>query len=534
MLFLFLLCLPLPVRAGTAQDLLAETFLLAQTAMSSAAGQALSQIGQRAAAGDGVLADLLRDRQAVEKQLADTETALTDPAADPVHLTGEAEALAARIREIDTRIGTEFPRFADLTRPRPAPLTEVQALLDADEALILMFSGAEKTFVWAVTAKAAAWHAVSTDPATLADVVARLRETLDPASAPVRAAAALDSGFAPSAAAFPRDLAWRLHAFLLAPLMPVFGTARHVYIVPDGPLSAIPFALLPTEPPEGADDDPAAMRATPWMIRQHALTVLPAVDSLRVIRDLPPPDAGRRAFMGFGDPDFGGTMQVAGLTQDLAQGPGVMRGGLADPDQLRALAPLPQTRRELRAIAATLGAAREDVVLGMAATERAVKSATLSDRRVLAFATHGLLSGEIRGLDEPALVLSPPDRPDAADDGLLTASEIADLNLDADWVILSACNTAGGESPGAEGLSGLARAFLFAGARAVLVSHWPVRDDAAARLTTEAFARLASGRATGKAEALRQSMLALMEDDSDPTLAHPAAWAPFILVGDGR
>ncbi len=535
LLSLIALAAPLPARADGAQDLLDETFLLAQTAMSSAAGRALAQIGQRAAAGDGELANLLRSRQATEKQLSDIEAALTVPGADRIHLTGEAEALAASIAMIDARIAQDFPRFSDLTRPRPVSVAEVQALLDPDEALILMFSGAAKTFVWAVTPEAAAWHSVGTDPATLAEVVKRLRETLDPAAATVRAAAALDSDFAPAPVpAFPRDLAWRLHAYLLAPMLPVFGAARHVYIVPDGPLASVPFALLPTEPPEGADDDPAALRATPWMIRQHALTVLPAVDSLRVIRDLPPPDPGRRAFMGFGDPDFGGTMQVAGLTRDLAGGPGLTRGGLADPDQLRALAPLPQTRRELRAIAATLGAGRGDVVLGMAATERAVKSATLSDRRVLAFATHGLLSGEIRGLDEPALVLSPPDRPDAADDGLLTASEIADLTLDADWVILSACNTAGGEAPGAEGLSGLARAFLFAGARAVLVSHWPVRDEAAARLTTEAFARLSSGRATGKAEARRPSMRALMQDSSDPTLAHPAAWAPFILVGDGR
>ncbi len=82
-------------------------------------------------------------------------------------------------------------------------------------------------------------------------------------------------------------------------------------------------------------------------------------------------------------------------------------------------------------------------------------------------------------------------------------------------------------------MSGLARAFLFAGARSIMVSHWPVRDDAAARLTTVALDRLASGQARGRAEALRQSMLALMDDAGDPSLAHPSAWAPFVLVGEG-
>lgn len=517
-------------RAETASGLMDETFRLAQTAMNSAAGQALAQIGQRAAAGDDALAERLRARQATQKRLTDTEAALANSDSDRIRLTGEIEALAAELRRIDALIAEEFPRFQDMLRPEPAGIAEVQALLAPDEALILFLSGTEKTFVWAVSKSAAGWHAVTVSPEALAEVIARLRQSLDPAGATARAAAALDAPAPKAGTAFPRDLAWRLHAYLLDPLLPVFGTARHLYIVPDGALTSIPFALLPATPPEGADDDPAALRQTDWMIRRHAMTVLPTVESLRVITSMPPPKPDRLAFMGFGDPSFGGAMQVAALSR----GPGLMRGGVADPDQLRALAPLPQTRRELRSIAATLGAARADVVLGADATERAVKSASLSDRRVLAFATHGLLTGEIRGLDEPALVLTPPDRPDAGDDGLLTASEIAELELDADWVILSACNTAGGEAPGAEGLSGLARAFLFAGARAVLVSHWPVRDDAAARLTTEAFGRLTSGAAKGKAEALRQSMLALMADESDPTLAHPAAWAPFILVGDGR
>ncbi|HMO09099.1 MAG TPA: CHAT domain-containing protein, partial [Paracoccaceae bacterium] len=354
------------------------------------------------------------------------------------------------------------------------------------------------------------------------------RATLDPTGAGLRAAVALEDS-RPQGRGFPRRAAWLLYRYLLEPLEPVFGDVAHVYLVPDGALTALPFAVLPTAPPEGADDDPAALRATPWLIRRHALTVLPAVESLGVIHALPPPAPDRLAFAGYGDPAFGGALQVAAL----AQGPSLTRGGLADPGALSSLAPLPQTRPELLAIAASLGAPGGDVVLGADASEAAVKAADLSARRVLAFATHGLLSGELPGLEEPALALTPPEVPTALDDGLLTASEIADLRLDADWVILSACNTAGGAGPGGEGLSGLARAFLFAGARAVLVSHWPVRDDAAARLTTGAFDRLADGRARGKSEALRLSMLALMEDGRDPSLAHPSAWAPFVLAGDG-
>jgi len=143
------------------------------------------------------------------------------------------------------------------------------------------------------------------------------------------------------------------------------------------------------------------------------------------------------------------------------------------------------------------------------------------------------MSGEMSGLAEPALVLTPPDEATDLDDGLLTASEAALLNLNADWVILSACNTAAADEPGADGLSGLARSFFYAGARSMLVSHWPVRDDAAARLTTAAITMQDQDPDMGRAEALRRSMLVLMNDTSDPSLAHPSAWAPFVIVGEG-
>lgn len=145
-----------------------------------------------------------------------------------------------------------------------------------------------------------------------------------------------------------------------------------------------------------------------------------------------------------------------------------------------------------------------------------MKALDLSSTSVIAFATHGLLSGELSGLAEPALVLTPPDAASPDDDGLLTASEIAELRLSTDWVILSACNTAGTDGrPDAEGLSGLARAFLYAGARSILVSHWPVRDDAAARLTTGTLSRIGEDATIGRSQALRQAMLSLMEDEND-------------------
>jgi CHAT domain-containing protein len=123
----------------------------------------------------------------------------------------------------------------------------------------------------------------------------------------------------------------------------------------------------------------------------------------------------------------------------------------------------------------------------------------LADYRAVYFATHGLLAGDVKGLGEPSLALTIPNEPSELDDGLLTASEVAQLKLNADWVVLSACNTAAGDKPGAEALSGLARAFFYAGARALLVSHWAVDSDAATRLTTTTFDILPEARPRGGA-----------------------------------
>jgi CHAT domain-containing protein len=167
------------------------------------------------------------------------------------------------------------------------------------------------------------------------------------------------------------------------------------------------------------------------------------------------------------------------------------------------------------------------------ATETALNAASvtglLKRYRVLAFSTHGLRAGSLGS--EPALVLTPPEVATPADDGLLTAAEIAALELNADLVILSACDTAAGDAGDSSAFAGLARAFFYAGARSLLVSHWPVYSQ-----STAAFMQLV-GEARRKdpslrtAEALRYAMLAFLDPKLPDRLAHPAYWAPFVLVG---
>jgi CHAT domain-containing protein len=247
--------------------------------------------------------------------------------------------------------------------------------------------------------------------------------------------------------------------------------------------------------------------------------------------------------VGFGDPVFDPAERARALAErqaprirvavtrgygDFWQGASIDRAKLA-----RYLPPLLDTADELKAVVGKLGAAADDIHLGSNASETVVKRTALADYRVVYFATHSLVAGDVVGLGEPSLALTLPQQPTELDDGLLMASEVAQLKLNADWVVLSACNTAAADKPGAEALSGLARAFFYAGARALLVSHWSVDSEAATRLTTSTFAVLKVDPRLGRAGALRGAMLAYMNDTGSPLNAYPAFWGPFSIIGEG-
>jgi CHAT domain-containing protein len=343
--------------------------------------------------------------------------------------------------------------------------------------------------------------------------------------------------------------AHELYVALLGPVEALIKDKPELLIVPSGPLTALPFHLLVTDKPAIAVprmqiNDMAAYRDAAWLVKRHAVTVLPSVASLKALRVLARTGHGTKPMIGFGDPVFASdkaaaapagqrteTVEIAARTRaysDYWHGASVDRARLAE-----ALSPLPDSAEELKAVAAKLGASSSDIYLGRNATEENVKRLPLADYRVVYFATHGLVAGDVEGLGEPSLALTLPNEPRELDDGLLTASEVAQLKLNADWVVLSACNTAAGEKPGAEALSGLARAFFYAGARALLVSHWRIDSKAATRLATSTFDIMKSNPTIGRAQALRRAMLAYLDDRSDIWNAYPGFWGSFSLVGEG-
>jgi CHAT domain-containing protein len=327
-------------------------------------------------------------------------------------------------------------------------------------------------------------------------------------------------------------------------------------VVPFGPLTALPFHLLVTEAPPidkpSVQDKFSAEAAAPyrdaaWLVKRQAVSVMPSVASLKALRAFGSKEHAAKPLVGFGNPIFSPTAFAAAEQQrgaarkiasrDLgtsASYTDFWQGADVDFRQLgRSLPQLPETADELNAVAQKLGANAADIHLGPDASVTTVKRTALADYHIVYFATHGLVAGDVKGVAEPSLALTIPAHPTAQDDGLLTASDVALLKLDADWVVLSACNTIAGDRPGAEALSGLARAFFYAGARALLVTHWSVASDAATRLTTTTFANLQANPQLGRAEAVRRAMLAYLADSAEPRNAYPAIWGPFALIGEG-
>jgi CHAT domain-containing protein len=527
------LCGPAPGRAVTDDETMRDAaFEGAQWIMFTAAARAVAGVGARLAAGDDDLGALIREGQDLEAEAAGLRASVLElmkSGGDASAQDAALRAVLARTDAVQAEIVARFPAYAEFAVPRPLAVTEVRGLLAPGEALVLILSGTTGTYVWAVSPEAVGWTRSDMPEADLAQAVRTLRASLDP-TAPARAAVPLEAPLPGAGRSFDRVLAHQLYRDLLAPLSSVLDRADVVQVVAQGPLASLPLTVLVTDAPKGADDDPAALAATPWLARRHALVTLPAVSSLASLRRTAPrvPGEGAR-FVGIGAPvlDGPGGTSVA----QASRGAALVSGAYGDPAALRRLPALPGTLREVQAIGALFDPGERLILTGPEATETRLRATDLSGARMIHFATHGLVSGDVPGLTEAALVLTPPEVATATDDGLLTASEAARLRLDADWVILSACNTAAGDSLGGESLSGLARAFFFAGARALLVSHWPVRDDAAALLVTHMMQGLRDDPALGRARALQAATLTLV--DGQAGMAHPSAWAPFVIVGDG-
>jgi CHAT domain-containing protein len=564
-----------------------EMFQTAQWAQSSEAGQSLAQMAARGAKSDLKLAALVRERQdlVAEWQKRD-EMRSASVAKAPEKRDAQSDAsnndrLAAidsRISEIDKRLMADFPDYATLASPGPLSIEEVQAQLAPDEALVLFFDtpelepAPEETFIWVVTKSDARWVRSDLGTSALSREVAALRCGLDYQGSWTDSSCSdllkvaytrADRDVFGKQLPFDVGRAHELYKGLFGQFEDLIKDKR-LLIVPSGPLTQLPYQVLVTEAPKvSMPTSVADYRDVAWLMRKHAITVLPAVSSLKALRELAKQSRASEPYIGFGNPLLDGEPEkfkedgvAAKLAREKRCDPALRQqvafalglrgstharshsnGGVVDVGDLRSWAPLPETADELCDVAQDLGVdPKTHVYLGAIATETEIKQlsegGSLAKYKIVHFATHAAVAGQLLHAFEPGLLLTPPEKASETDDGYLSTSEISGLKLDADWVILSACNTAAGGSQGAEALSGLARAFFYAGARSLLVSHWEVASDSTVKLITKAIFELKSDPEIGRAEALRRSMLSLIKDGEDYE-AHPAFWAPFVLVGEG-
>jgi CHAT domain-containing protein len=542
------------VDPGTGSEI-AEAFQIADALQVATTDRAVAASVARSNLRDAQMGELARREQDTQQQVAARLDILANALAQPVEQQNAA-ALATLRSEIDKlrqarsvlmqEIEKRFPDYASLINPPAATIEKARNVLTNDEALVALYAGEKEGYVWALRKTGlVAFRVIQLRREQLANMVGELRRALDPNARTL--------GEIPP---FDVALAYKLYAAILEPVEAGWKGAKTLIVAPHGPLAQIPFSLLVTRPVPQPQDRAALFSGyqdVPFLLREVAVTQVPSVAALAILRGMPPVNPARRAFVGFGDPWFS-AQQATQARAEQAQNASVatrsfyVRAAPATETMASAtIASLPRladTAEEVREVAAALRAdPTKDVFLGPAANEWQVRNVKLDDRRVVMFATHGLVPGDLDGLVQPALALTAPSVANVDGDGLLTMAKILGLKLDADWVVLSACNTAAGDGAGAEAVSGLGRAFFYAGARALLVTNWSVETTSARKLTTTVFERQAASPSMSRAEALRQSMLSLIDGSGSVdkvsgrvlhSYAHPIFWAPFSLVGDGR
>ncbi len=501
-----------------------EGFALAQLAQLTWTSQTMQGAFARFAAADPQAQAALRKVQDVSSQ-------------------GELSAQSASTRErmlaymrLMDEVRARAPNAFQLFDTQNIPAASLKGLLAPDEALVMIAPTRDEVLLFTVRGDRLTVDRAPT-PAVLVEELARRLRTSMEAPEVIRAQ---------DLPVVDLEAAHALYKATFQPLEQRLSGVKTVHLLAGGALQRLPLHALAVEParPLGgkgakhaASDDFAAYRNVKWLADRYNLTHVPSVATFRALR-LGAAIRGveERPFLGFGGP--------ANLKEPAAgAGPGgvedlfaaLTRSG-AGVAKVRDLPALPGAAESVRSLAERLGAGPGSALIGPEMSEARLRqldqAGELARARVIAFATHGLYSGELAGEPpEPALIFTPPlTAAGPANDGLLLASEIARLKLNADWVLLLACNTAETNAPAEiEPLSGLAQSFLVAGARSLLISHWRAGDQATNALAGEIFAQTAGD----KAARLHASMRKLRQEGT-PLQVHPAVWAPFFLVGDSR
>ena len=513
----------------------AQVFRLADHLNASSVQQALADAAVRSAVNVPGLSDVIRQEQEAKNEMASLQSYMMGQGSE-----GEArrnpqvlEQMRARLKELElmrkdykARIQKGFPDYFQLIQPKAPSHTDIAQQLRPDEVFVSVLPMEQGSYVWAIDAKGqVAFHRWALGEQQTQALVERVRKTLDVA------------GLGARAPAFDVAGAHELYQGLLQPLEGLLADKKHLILATSGALAKLPLAVL-VRRPVTAGAPPA------WLIQDLAVSHVPTASGWLALKRFGKVPAQSQPLIAWGDPLFDARAQQvasagnASTVRALIQTRAASGARIEQEDKdaflhYSKIPPLPETRDEVLELARILAAnPKEDLILGAAATRASVlqhsASGKLARKQVVVFATHGLLAGDLPNLNQPALAMAATANP--AESPLLTLEDVLGLKLNADWVVLSACNTAGADGRAEEALSGLARGFFFAGSRSLLVTHWSVESESAMLLTTHTFEAYKKQPELRRAEALRQAMLHTLQT---PRFAHPAFWAPYALVGEG-
>jgi CHAT domain-containing protein len=501
----------------------AEMFEAAQLIQGGLTAQYIAKASARLASGDRRVSVALRQLQEAEIALktlfAERDVESQKPAAlqnqDRLSVI-DAEIVKAQAArdEAEGAAQTAAPAYAQLVQSQ-ATAARVMALLQPDEGLLAIQVSGSTSVGFLVTRSGVLAYPIALAADEASGIVDHLRQS-----------AQVDSEGKP--AAYDVAAAHDLYAKLIAPAAPALRGIDRLVVSTNGALLSFPFEILVSE--AAAPVTNGDYRAVPFLVKRFTLSYVPAPQSFVRLREVKAGSQAPMPYVGFGDLHPPSHAQLAQtFPPDRCK---------ADLDAMSALGGLPGTREEITRAGAILNARPEDIILGAKFTKAALLHAGLDRYRILHLATHAFLPTELRCKSEPTILMSPPSGAPSANDAFLDAGGILNLDLDADLIILSACNTAGPAGAGGESLSGLARAFFFAGSRGLLVTHWSVEDESAKFIITRAIESMKPGAAQkDSATALREAKLALLSGralgSGSALYSHPFAWAPFVLIGDG-
>ncbi|WP_417783981.1 CHAT domain-containing protein [Terasakiella pusilla] len=509
------------IKNASKKEIYNQIFLTSQYLIQSHETIEFVKLAKRLEATSPETAKLIRQQQDILFQIKSSETEISetvdelisqnDKTIEIAKLNTRIVALRTQFEKVSEKLRNISPKYAGILDFEPISLSQFRKSLRENDIYVFFVPYGDKVFRWVITNQEIDFKQLPVSRGNIRSSLQSIRENMN-FKTPV-----MDLNV---------KAYFDLYKALLADALTANSQKNNLVISPFKEFYSIPFsALISKKPP-----NKQALSSIDWLIKSHTITITPSPFVFSFLRT----NTGKKInksekYVGIGDPELKGLDEIS---------PGLNSGGFEDlinrgvgiARTVQQLPPLSGSDRELRALASVFGKRNSNIYLKNQAVERTFFTSEVSKANVLAFSTHALLSGELQELDEPALVMTPVLHPaNEASDGLLKASEIAAQNLNADWVILAACNT--GAQKSGVGLSELVKSFVFAGAKSVLASHWKVENEATSILISKAAELLKNNPSLTRSEALRKAMLHLIQSANNTQGAHPAFWSAFFNIG---